>query len=260
MENSNKDLVVEQDLVLEHKFGSMDIPVLETKDNVSVLSEENDINKSMSSKSRMERMDGRLDIMDVRLDHLSMEMRDGFKQMRQMIESFITSKNISEDNKDREQSEFDDPKTEEDLKKYKNRIWENFGQVKKKLNHIEDGLSHNYGEMNKLNSKVEGDLKDLREVMDRVTSAVVENKMDMDQNVKELHAVMKTYVEDAKTSVQFNKSNITSYWRPHGRGVVNWTPEEAIKDLIGTTSQMHDNLSRMEKVVEGVQKKVNDAE
>jgi hypothetical protein len=56
MENLNVDLEV-----LVENLESMDIQVLENKDNVSILSEENEINRSMSSKSRMEKMDSRLD-------------------------------------------------------------------------------------------------------------------------------------------------------------------------------------------------------
>ena len=64
MENSNVDLEV-----LVKNLESMDSQVLENKDNVSILSEENEINKSMSSKRRMEKMDSRLDIMDGRFDY-----------------------------------------------------------------------------------------------------------------------------------------------------------------------------------------------
>jgi hypothetical protein len=35
----------------------------------------------------MEKMDGRLDIMDVRLDSMENEMRNGFADIRKMLES-----------------------------------------------------------------------------------------------------------------------------------------------------------------------------
>ena len=97
MENSNVDLEV-----LVKNLESMDSQAFENKDNLSVMSEENEVNKSISSKSRMEKMDGRLDVMDgrldmmdVRLNHLSMEMRDGFTRIELMIENFMANKDSS---------------------------------------------------------------------------------------------------------------------------------------------------------------------
>ena len=265
MENSNVDLEV-----LVKNLENMDSQVLGNKDNVSVLSEENDINKSMSSKSRMEKMDGRLDsmdgrldIMDVRLDQLSLEMKDlssemkdGFADIRKMLETLVQNK----ESPTKERKELDDPKTAEELKKYKGVMWSNFEQIRGKVKHIEDGLAHNYGEMNKLSLSAKENFENINKIMERVSSVVEENKMQTDENINAMGAVIDTQMEDVRALLQSDKSNVTSYWDPYARMIVQFTPEEAIKDLRTTTSQMYNNLMKMEKSLEGIEKKVNDAE
>ena len=113
MEKSNLD-----SKVLVENLGSMDIQALEDKDNVSGISEENEINKSISSKSRMEKMDSRMEKMDSRLDKMEcrldivdnnlivlknemnaqkLEMRNGFARMERMLETLVQNKNNSEE-------------------------------------------------------------------------------------------------------------------------------------------------------------------
>ena len=129
MENSNVDLEV-----LVGNLESMDSQVLGNKDNVSMLSEENEINKSLSSKSRMEKMDGRLDIMDVRLNLLSSEMRDGFADIRKMLADLMVNKEspseVQGDNKNNNIAK--------DLKDYKGVVAGDLRSVKEKINSEED--------------------------------------------------------------------------------------------------------------------------
>ena len=170
MENSNVDLEV-----IVKNLESMVNQVLEDKDNVSVLSEENEINKSMSSKSRMEKMDGRLDTMDGRLDIIDNNLHD----IRKMLEYIMANKESSHE----EKKELDDPKTAEELKKYNGVMWSNFEQIRGKVKHIEDGLAHNYGEMNKMSVNVKEGFENLNQIMERVSSAVVDNKSEMDSSL-----------------------------------------------------------------------------
>ena len=129
MENLNLDLEV-----LVGNLESMDSQVLGNKDNVSMLSEENEINKSLSSKSRMEKMDGRLDIMDVRLNLLSSEMRDGFADIRKMLADLMVNKEspseVQGDNKNNNIAK--------DLKDYKGVVAGDLRSVKEKINSEED--------------------------------------------------------------------------------------------------------------------------
>jgi hypothetical protein len=69
--------------------------------------------------------------------------------------------------------------------------------------------------------------------------------MEMDKSVNAMRVVMNTYVQDSNKAVQDKQSNITSYWDPHARMIVQLTPEQAIKDLRNLTSQMGNNLLKM---------------
>jgi hypothetical protein len=43
------------------------------------------------------------------------------------------------------------------------------------------------------------------------------------------------------------ESVVTSYWDPYAMMIVQLKPEEAIKELRNATSQMNNNLTRMDK-------------
>ena len=209
---------------LESGVDDLNIRGEEVKDNVSVLS--GVASKSVSSKSRLDSIDNRLDKITDLLEVLARDKKD----------------------------------TAVELKKYKDVVAGNFRILRNKVKHIEDGLSHNYGELNKINLEVKQNSEKLNKELEQLSSAVIENKMEMNKSVNAMRVVMNTYVEDANKAVQDKQSNITSYWDPYARMIVQLTPEEAIKELRNTTSQLGNNFSKMAETVENVQKKVDDAE